>query len=247
MKVFTRHDYTKEHLNMYVHSYKSGLRNNKIRIISRLLGDVHGKSVLDIGIGSGFFSRFCMSNKAKKIISVDFADPIIEYHRQNNPDFRLVQADAQNLPFKNESFDTVLALDIIEHLYSPLEFLNEINKVLKKGGQLILTTPNTANVFEKTLKTLLKPPLIALRKIFPKYLQEKPHATTHVKEFSVRELSSLLKKGGFRICTFDTYNEHILYKILDPLLFGFSFLKGYKWRKAYFLLEKLGAEEQIKG
>ena len=242
MKVFTRHDYTEYHLKKYLNFFSNEKRKNKIRIVSQLLGAIEGKSVLDIGIGAGFFSRFCIQKKAKTI-SLDFADPMIQYHRKNNPDFTLVQADAQYLPFKNESFDTILALDVIEHLPSPPDFLNEVNRVLKKKGRLILITPNTSNVFEKTLKTFLKIPLLPLTKFFGLKLRQKDtEHCTHVKEYSVRELMGLLEKSKFKIRTFNTFNENILYKVLDPIIsFIFpGFLKQYKWRSAYFLLERKG-------
>lgn len=242
MKIFDQHDYSEEHLRNYIQHYSSGKRKIKVKIVSRLIGDIQGKSVLDIGVGSGFFSRFCIQKKAKTI-SMDFADAIIQYHRKTNPDFTLVQADAQHLPFENQSFDVVLALDVIEHLYSALDFLNEANRVLKEKGRLILMTPNTTNVFEKTLKAFLKIFLLPLSKIIGFKLQQKDtDHCTHVKEFSVRELKRLLSKSKFKVCTFNTYNENILYKVLDPVIscIFLGFLKAYKWRRAYFLLEKLG-------
>jgi ubiquinone/menaquinone biosynthesis C-methylase UbiE len=237
MKEFTRHDYTEHHLQKYLRFYRSGRRKIKIKIVSRLLGDIEGKSVLDIGIGEGFFSRLCIQKKARTI-SLDFADPMIQYHRENNPDFTLVQADAQYLPFKTESFDTILALDVIEHLPSPPDFLNEVNRVLKTGGRLILTTPNTGNIIEETLKM----PFRVLSKVFPFEMREKDaDHCTHIKEFSVRELRALLKTSNFKIRKFDTFNENILYKTLDPVFsHSLPFLKAYKWRNAYFMLEKEG-------
>ena len=236
MKVFTRHDYTEYHLKKYLNFFSNEKRKNKIRIVSQLLGAIEGKSVLDIGIGEGFFSRLCLQKKAKTI-SLDFADPMIQYHKENNPDFTLVQADAQYLPFKNESFDILLALDVIEHLPSPPDFLNEVNRVLRKGGRLILITPNTGNIIEETLKI----PFRVLSKFLPIKMRKKDiDHCTHMKEFSVQELRLLLRKSNFKIWSSNTYNEHMLYKILDPLI-SFLFvgrLKEYKWRKAYFLLEK---------
>lgn len=237
MKEFTRHDYTEYHLQKYIHFYRGGRRKIKIRIVSQLLGNIEGKSVLDIGIGEGFFSRFCIQKKAKTV-SLDFADVMINYHKENNPDFTLVQADAQYLPFRKESFETVLALDVIEHLPSPPDFLKEVNRVLEKRGRLILTTPNTGNIIEETLKM----PFRVLSKLFPFEMRKKDvDHCTHIKEFSVRELKSILKRNNFKICKFDTFNENILYKTLDPIFSRIlPFLKAYKWRNAYFLLEKQG-------
>lgn len=50
--------------------------------------------------------------------------------------------NAEKLPFKNESFDTVTMLEVIEHLKNPERALKEIHRVLKKGGQVIISTPN---------------------------------------------------------------------------------------------------------
>jgi ubiquinone/menaquinone biosynthesis C-methylase UbiE len=55
----------------------------------------------------------------------------------------LAQANGENLPFRNNVFDVVLALDVIEHLCNPVQFLNEIYRTMKEGGVLLLTTDNT--------------------------------------------------------------------------------------------------------
>ncbi|MDY7038464.1 MAG: hypothetical protein SV375_20195, partial [Thermodesulfobacteriota bacterium] len=83
MKVFTRYDYTEYHLKKYLQSYTSGRRPIKIRTVSRLLGAIKGKSVLDLGIGGGYFSRLCVKDGARTV-SLDFADAVIQYHRKNN-------------------------------------------------------------------------------------------------------------------------------------------------------------------
>lgn len=51
-------------------------------------------------------------------------------------------ADEFPYPFKKESFDSIVAGEIIEHLKRPFDFLCECRRILKKGGLLILTTPN---------------------------------------------------------------------------------------------------------
>ena len=52
-----------------------------------------------------------------------------------------VFGDGQALPFRTESFDVVMALDVLEHLLSPEQCVREAARVLRSGGQLILQTP----------------------------------------------------------------------------------------------------------
>ena len=50
--------------------------------------------------------------------------------------------ESDNLPFPNETFDFVLFTAVIEHLYNPTKILNEINRILKKEGIIIISTTN---------------------------------------------------------------------------------------------------------
>jgi SAM-dependent methyltransferase len=52
-----------------------------------------------------------------------------------------VHADASRLPFADQSFDTVVCLEVLEHLSSPLEAVREARRVLKPQGRMILSTP----------------------------------------------------------------------------------------------------------
>jgi len=56
-------------------------------------------------------------------------------------------AEAERFPYADASFDTAVCSEVIEHLkYDPAHMLGEINRVLKPGGRLILTTPNITSV-----------------------------------------------------------------------------------------------------
>jgi len=52
-----------------------------------------------------------------------------------------IEADAKHLPFKNASFDSILCLEVLEHVDSPSKVMREMARVLKKGGVLYLTVP----------------------------------------------------------------------------------------------------------
>lgn len=49
--------------------------------------------------------------------------------------------DGKDFPFEDNSFDSVLCNQVLEHVFNPQDFLSEINRVLKPGGRLLLTVP----------------------------------------------------------------------------------------------------------
>ncbi|HEX9608932.1 MAG TPA: methyltransferase domain-containing protein [Candidatus Paceibacterota bacterium] len=83
------------------------------------------KRVLDIGAGGSSYHRFFPNRVA---IDVDPA---------RKPD---VVADAHELPFEDNEFEIVLCTEVLEHLKEPRVAIGEMNRVLKRGGTLILTT-----------------------------------------------------------------------------------------------------------
>jgi ubiquinone/menaquinone biosynthesis C-methylase UbiE len=112
-----------------------------------------GMQVVDIGCGRGEIILQC-AKKGSYAWGFDYAYPALELaneaiHESNNQEYinslGLQQANAVNLPFKNNSADVVFMLDVVEHLV-PDELkkaFSEIWRVLKPGGKLIIhTMPN---------------------------------------------------------------------------------------------------------
>jgi SAM-dependent methyltransferase len=70
-----------------------------------------------------------------------------------HPAVRYARADGARLPFKDAVFDTVFAIDVIEHVPDERALIIEALRVLRPGGRLIMTTPNsTISVFPKVLQ-----------------------------------------------------------------------------------------------
>jgi 2-polyprenyl-3-methyl-5-hydroxy-6-metoxy-1,4-benzoquinol methylase len=104
-------------------------------MVSRL-GD--GLRVLDVGCGEGAIGEpiWKMGNY---VISVELPTIATLAHRCGVP--LVVAGDAEHLTFASNSFDVVLASEVVEHLWNPPSFLDEAYRVLRANGHLIISTP----------------------------------------------------------------------------------------------------------
>ena len=101
------------------------------------------QNVLDIGTGTGILISFLLKVVGPKghVTAVDFAEKMVEICKTkyaNNPNLTVMVQDAENLQFPNESFDAVTCFGLFPHLENKESALNQINRVLKPGGTLII-------------------------------------------------------------------------------------------------------------
>jgi SAM-dependent methyltransferase len=110
---------------------------------SFLLSAVHpGQRVLDLGSGAGQFTA-ALAGAGAEAMGVEVAQAALERARAAHPelDFRLAPLDGP-LPSSDGSFDLVWSSEVIEHVADTATWLSEVRRVLKPGGQLLLTTPS---------------------------------------------------------------------------------------------------------
>jgi ubiquinone/menaquinone biosynthesis C-methylase UbiE len=104
-----------------------------------------GKRVLDIGCFSGYGENL-LSSSADEVVACDNDMEALTSAKRNYEagNVRFLAASAGELPFPDKSFEVVIAFQILEHLPPDRvpAFLREIKRVIRKGGLLLLTTPN---------------------------------------------------------------------------------------------------------
>ena len=135
--------------------------------------------LLDIGCADGLMLD--LLNQDLKISLSIGIDSCLELLRTNpKPDIKMIQGRAENLPFRNEEFEVIIATAVIEHLSQPTKMIKECSRLLKKGGVLIITTP--VPFWDKVARKT-------------GILKEKGHQKT----FSLSALRALLTSQNFKI------------------------------------------------
>ena len=102
-----------------------------------------GKRVLDAGCGTGYGSAE-LSQSASAVTGVDISADAIEYASASYriPGVRFLESSCTAVPFPPESFDLVVAFEVIEHLADYRAFLKECARVLTPEGLFIVSSPN---------------------------------------------------------------------------------------------------------
>ncbi|GAB5551558.1 MAG: class I SAM-dependent methyltransferase [Saprospiraceae bacterium] len=145
---------------------------------------IHGK-VLEIGTGSGYGVDI-VAPKTDHFVTVDKFITEIPLKEANQDKVEFVQMTVPPLDLPDNTFDFVITFQVIEHIVPDEQFVAEIARVLKPGGQLIVTTPN--------------------RKMS---LSRNPW---HIREYTVTELQELLAKHFTKVDCQGVYGSK---KVMD--------------------------------
>ena len=154
---------------------QSKIYRHKHKIVLKWLSGKN-KTMLNIGVGNGYLEKLlALKNKSIYLFGIDISDLSIKNIGKDVKGVFKV-ANITKIPFTDNSFDFITALDILEHLDSKElnKGLNEIRRVLKLNGKLIISVPLNEKVTDK--KT-----------------------NRHLLVFSKKGMLNILKKNNFKV------------------------------------------------
>ncbi len=192
--------YWRERIRKSKYDNKGGGRPNEIFVTASaaLQG---GDRILDIGCGDGTFSLY-IKDKFRKIYGVEIAKEAAHFAQRQGM-FPSVMDVNMSLPYKDNTFDAVTCLEVIEHLLNPCCLLSEMYRVLRPDGELVLTTPNIRNF--RNLYQLI------FNGIFPHTSSDTfVWGGGHLHYFTRKDIGILLRNAGFQRIKFSINQDQFL-------------------------------------
>ncbi len=158
------------------------LNNYFLSTIASLVKSLESSKILDIGCGEGIVDNFLINNlsvNSSQIVGLDIEPNCLKIAKTINQGVQFYQGSIYKLPFQDNSFDLVLALEVLEHLEYPEEAIGELNRVSRDW--VIISVPND-RIFR--LGNMLR----------FKYLSSWGNTPNHIQHWGKRTFTSLISK-----------------------------------------------------
>lgn len=169
-------------------------------ILDCLDADEKGLNILDIGTGYGVY-HVHLVHKAKLYVGIDVNEENLRHAKKDEKNSDLFLMSAEALSFKDDTFDVVLLIEVLEHIANDRKAIKEISRVTKPAGKLILTAPNKLFPFEThgfkmgSRHVATKGLGFPLLPYFPETLRKR---MTYARVYTTRDVKRILSDAGFQ-------------------------------------------------
>ena len=172
---------------------------------------VSGKSVLEVGCGSGFAAQL-FAEAGADVTAVDLTPWAIDTTRQRFAAFglegRIEEADAESLPFADASFDVVFSWGVIHHTSDMAAALRELVRVCRPDGKFVLMVYNRDSIFFVFYRLLARfLPLARRLGLHFEGSRAGERDGLIARHFSIRELEAVLRRAGLAEIRVQPYGQ----------------------------------------
>ena len=160
--------------------------------------------ILDLGCGDGMVSAELARLSGANVVCADISELAVRSCRERGLEAHRVEIGEAALPLESDSFDLVLMAEVIEHVVKPDRALDEVRRVLKPRGYLILSTPNLACLPNRVLLAFGIQPLfseVSEDRVMGRRLAifgQGGQPVGHLRLYTKRALIEFLESRGFR-------------------------------------------------
>lgn len=153
---------------------------------------------LEVGPGSGIYLPV-LADLYDQVVGIDVETAYLEHAgrlSQRCPNLSLVADDITSSRLEPKSFDLILCTEVIEHIANSRAALQGMHRLLRKGGTLVLSTPQRYSPLELTARVAFLPGVIDLVRVI---YREPILETGHINLMTERELTDQLSAAGFAV------------------------------------------------
>lgn len=191
-----KHDLQEIHEDVPPDFYDTSVKTNLIQRywhgrrfeeVARLATKINGR-LLDVGCDGGTLTeKVAARAQPDQVVGVDISAKSLRYTITKRPQFGLAVGDAEELPFRDASFEAIFCSEVMEHLVSPEKMLSEVRRCLTPTGYAVVMVPAETPLFK------------FLWFFWTKFGKGKVWDHAHVQDFGGKSLDRIVKRAGFRV------------------------------------------------
>jgi len=225
--------------------YRLSLVSQVTNAAERFNVPIKDRVVLDLGCFDGAISLGYLDYGAKHVIGIDIdSDAIaVAKEQRSSSQVEFHESNTDGIPLDDNSIDTILCFDVFEHVSEPAPMLEEINRILKPGGQILIGTWGWKHPFAPHLWSTMPVPYAGKLKVGKYDYEVIPE--DYLNKYLIKDFEAVFKKSsldyemhpqpfGSRFASWTKYFLNI------PWIN--EFITGYLW----VVLTKPASEPEIK-
>ncbi len=170
-------------------SHKLDLRESRLTKLLHMLGEETPGRLLDIGCGGGELASL-LAGSGWEVEGLEREPTQVGAARGRGLVVHATDFGCDPFPCDSDSFDVVIAGEVIEHVIDTDHFLQEIGRVLKPQGTLVITTPNLASLENRVRLFFGR---------YPMWMDHRVEGTGHLRYYTPRILRKQLEEHGFKV------------------------------------------------